>query len=230
MLAAHRRTAGRIQRGWRPYLRIDAKGKRKAPGHDAENRVRLFLDGQGLAYDVRIGIVELAPRLLAQQHYAIAPRLVLFVAECASQNWLHAQHREEVRGDFDMLHLHAASGAYDAGHGAVQQRANPHLCAHGVAQLEHVGVAHHVVGIGAGPGDGHNAIRLRIGQRTQQNAVQHCEDCNVRAQPQRQHGHCRERESGRLAQLSHCVTQILKNRPHRESPFFATHRRRIANG
>ena len=171
---------------------------------------------------MRIGVIELPPHILADQRHTIAPRLVLIIAKRASHEEMHSEHCGQIGRHFLLLHLHTASGPYDAGRvAAAKHPTDLQPCPHGVAQLQHIGIMHGVVRLGTGTLNCNDTIRPRVGQRTQQNSIQNGEDRDVRAQPQSQHGYCGEGEARRLAQLPQCVTHILQYRLHRSCPFYS---------
>ena len=122
--AAHRRAVGRAKLGRRPNLHRIAEGKREPHGHDAENGVGMALNDESLADDVRIGRVELAPHIFPQQHHAIAPRFILFVAKSAPQNGLHTEHCGQARRYFVLFHLEASTRTHDANRRTEKRRAD----------------------------------------------------------------------------------------------------------
>ena len=61
-----------------------------------------------------------------------------------------------------------------------------------------------------GLGDDHDPIRFRIGQRLEQDRVDHAENRGVRADPERERENGDEGEAGRLQQLPDGISDLLK--------------------
>ena len=178
--------------------RVDVDGP-PAPvegaGHHADHGEALAAQRERLAQDLRITPEAPLPEALAQERDAFCARLVLLRAEGPSEEGLLAQGGEQARGDLapvDPLRVRALRGEDEVGPVVADQR------------LEDAVLVPHVLQVGDGEahardllrplGQEHQPLGLRVGQRPQQDRVDHAEDGGVGAdaQGQGEDGHRRE--------------------------------------
>ena len=181
-------------------------------GHDADDGPGAAIELHGASDDGGVGAEAPLPQTVAEDDDGVALRhFVLFRAEGSAEGRAHSQQVEvglgdELRGD--------ALGLIDAGerHGAGIE------CGHGFEGAA-LGAPIEVIGIGCAAAldfgalhvapEFHQARRFGIGQRAQNDGIDHAEDGGVGADAEGQRERGDDGEAGTLAQGARGVAQIL---------------------
>jgi hypothetical protein len=203
-------------------------GMLEARGHHAQDFVRHTVQHDALADDGNIRAKPPHPEPVGEDDHALAAGLTVRSSEGASLQRLHTHRLEEFMGDASAADLRRIA--------ALRQRdARAEVAGH---PLERLTRAAPVVEIRIGsdvlvealPGvvrpHHHQAVRVRVGQRLQEHAVDHREDGRVRADAQAERQNHQSVEERLLRDVSKSVPNV---RPHRTSfPLPSTPRRFVA--
>ena len=187
----------------------------RGPQH-AGHRVGLPVEHDRAADDGGIAAEPADPERMAHHREPRSAGPVLVRDEDAAERRAGVEDRKEVRRDVDRLHLlrrHAAA--------QVEARSREVVRAHRLERLR-VLLPGHELGDRYAPADAvpelelqlHQPVRLAVGQRLQQNAVDHREDCGVGSDPE---GEGRDRhgcEAGAAKKLPERQPDVLEQRVH----------------
>ena len=194
-------------------------GHRKARGHDADDRVRLTVEPERAADDVRGRAKMALPESVAEDRDVAACLGILLGEKHAAEHRPRSHDLEEVGADGAR---HDRLGGSGAGQRELTEAIDRHpLEAAGVAlpvvevrrrdrERRHAGkrvLRRHVE-------DPHEPIRLVERQRAQQHRVDEAEDRRVGADAEREHGDDRQRERGSAQQYPEGITNIGNQRLH----------------
>jgi hypothetical protein len=183
-------------------------------GEDADDRIALVVQRQVLADHVGTAAEAAGPKPFAQHHHPLGPRLVLLRPESASQDRPHPQSLKDSRRDVSAVDPFRLTVARQSEIRAVEgDEAFERL-----ALLLHVlEVRHreaHVGDLLRPFGQEHQAIGLLVGERVQEDPIDHAEDGRVGpySEGQRQHRH---RAESRIAgEQTYPIARVLPERPH----------------
>ena len=183
--------------------------------HHADDRAALVVqddrpaDGAGVACEAAL------PETVADHRHQRAAGPVFVRPEAASEDRGNTEGREEVRRH---PHRGDAFRLLPAQIDAVRrERGQGFEAPHPLLEDQEVGLRDRetVPEIAPVDRDDRQAVRLGVGERAQQGAVDHAEDRGVRADPKRQGQRRDRREAGVLAEQPQRETQVLHERVHR---------------
>src|SRR5471030_2932136 len=183
--------------------------------HDAQYLVGRSGQGQRTADDVRVAAHAALPETIAQDDGLSGAFQFVARLKGAAQKRSEAQGFEEPGGDshgLETLGL-VADGEVEI-LAEVESNFRENLVAD--AEIQEVSRGHReVVPLGPDAEDADQAIRLRIGQRLEQDAIDHAENGAVAADGKRQNEHRNRRETGVLTQGAKSVMKVLPQIVHR---------------
>src|SRR5438874_12511385 len=92
------RELARLQHQRHPCL-LGARRRLKTGRHDADDRIRPSIEANRFADDAAVAAEPATPQRIAQQHNAMAPRLILVMRERPAHGCGHTEHREQIGRD-----------------------------------------------------------------------------------------------------------------------------------
>ena len=174
----------------------------EAIGQHADDLTRAAVEQDAAPDHRRVPAELLPPVRVGQDDGFRAPRSVVVPGEEASEDGLDAEHRQDAVGHVDRPNLLRVAKTRDA-----DRVAGPHADVPEAAAFVAINEIEKrrrpdVVDVDAGRRviDDHELVGLRKWQRPQQHALDHAEDCRVRANTDGQRRHDEEREHRRTDQ------------------------------
>ncbi len=175
---------------------------------------------EGAADDRRVPAELVHPVAVAQHEHRVGSRLILALAEGATEVRSHAEDVEEVGGNHAGLDpARLAVAQEDEGHRVILDDAFERSALRPiVAELGHreAGVLYPRERGGLLEKD--EPLALAVRQRPQQHATDHAEDGGVGPDPERQREQRDERVAGAVLERANGVAEILGETHHRRSP------------
>src|SRR6185503_13562732 len=164
---------------------------------DADHGVRSIVHSEDGAHDISITVVTALPVFVAEHEHGVTTWLFVIWNEGSAEEWFHAEHVEEVCGDYTGLHPFrlVAAVEYEA-HGMMLDHLHRFVLiaiilelltgeAKTVSVVETSLLIHH-----------DETVSVFVGEWSQQHTVNHAEDRGVGADAQRQSnygGECKPR-------------------------------------
>ena len=184
-------------------------GELKRCGDHADDHIRGSAQRQRAADRSRRGAEFTGPEVLADERHRRRARFVLGGNEHPAKNRLHSQQREEAGRHHLDRHAFRLSGSNEVERvGAVGGKMRKRTVA--ARPVEKVRIRRRVPRlVGGAPIDGDQPIRCRIGQRIEQDTVDHRKDRGVDADAERERGDGDQGEAAVLAQTPHRVLHVL---------------------
>ena len=190
--------------------------KAKTGGHDANNRVGLAIQLDRLVQNVPVAAEVVLPHLVTQHRNVVFTFLLFPGQKGTPQHRLDAKHLEEVICRADVRKLYRTVG----------RRLHRGVEVIGITGQRGEGAGLRALVLVTGPGGGlritagaaahdvNDAIRMRIGQRTQDHVIDDAKNRGGHAHAEGQREHHGNGESGGAAKLAQRVAKILKQRVH----------------
>jgi hypothetical protein len=189
---------------------VAAGEKTKVLRQHADDGIAVAAELDGLADHAGVAAEPALPEAVAEDHRARGPGLVVIGSVEAAEERLHAGERQQVGGGHAAQHaLRLARGSEiealaarggEAGKEVARLRAPVEIVEPGAGRMGEVG---------RGLVEDDHALRIGKGHRPQEREADHAEEHRVGADAERQREHRDGRESGRFAQGTKAVPQVL---------------------